>query len=187
MHDGNLPRAGSVHERLRLLFGLEDIEHVRREFLRRRWVLAGVARGRAAVISLSDLERRVSRVLTSPTSGIEVRLRSVEELGFGPLKQLLALLGAQAEDPLLLGYYRFGGDEGPGRVLGESLGVLTLVPDTERDWRLWSAVVRDLDALKGQYSWPDLLVDAGGRWLLWTEDNQSFLHNIAERDLDLSQ
>lgn len=129
------------------------------------------------MIPLTDLKHRISRALEFPASGIELRLRSIEEVGFGPLKQLLTLLGAQAEDSLLLGYYRFGGDDGPRRVLGDHVGTLTLAPDSERDWRLWPAAVRDMDALERQHSWPDLLIDAGGRWLLWTEDNHSYLHN----------
>lgn len=132
------------------------------------------------MIPLSDLKLRVSRVLALPTPGIELCLRSIDEVGFIPLKQLLTLLGVQEEDPLLLGYYRFGGDDGPQKVLGDSIGALTLAPDTERDWRLWAAVVRDLNDLEERYSWPDLLVDGRGRWLLWTEDNKSFLHAIEQ-------
>ena len=134
-----------------------------------------------------ELRRRVRRTLGGARRarpGVLVHLRDVHELGFGPLMRLVDLLTSGPTQPLLLGFYHHGFDSAPRRIFGQSQSRLEVVRDTELDWDLWMAVPSDLRLLEEAISWPDLVVDGRGEWLIWTEDNSSFLCDMLQPDAD---
>lgn len=127
---------------------------------------------------IETLKALISQTLDPWKPGIELQLRSPVNTGFDSLRTLLNLLSYSREATLLVGYYRFGGDSVPEIFLGAPIDSLPLAPDSELDWNLWVITTEELDVLAEHISWPELIVDGEGRWLLWTEDNRSFLYSL---------
>lgn len=129
---------------------------------------------------LEEMKRRIASVLTSPLSplpGIEVFLQppAPEQLGADALAALLNLLGVAEQDQLVLGIYRTSAGPLIQQILGDPNDTLTLMPGTELDWDLWMSDRQHLEELLAHWTWPELIVDGAGDWLIWTEGLRSFL------------